>query len=185
MGKKIALWAAGFFGGGSGYGFLIVILMAGGLIWGFADHYYDKGKADCAAAQLVEDNKAKDIGDTLNTDLETIGDEYAQTTDQIDRDYRSGLSWLDVQNARNQGLRDGKALERAAAIEAERRNEGSCLNTPYSDDSRLLLDARSLQVDVFGDSPESNGTGKTDEMLDLAGGKTVPITKKGEFVGPD
>ncbi|PCI53889.1 MAG: hypothetical protein COB36_11670 [Alphaproteobacteria bacterium] len=185
MGKKIALWAAGFFGGGSFYGYLILVLMAGGLVWGFADHYYDKGKADCKAAQVQADKDAADIGDTLNVELEAINDEHEKTTNQIDKDYQIGLSYLDVENARKQGVRDGKALERAASIEAERLKTGSCLNAAYADDSRLLLDARSLQFDIFGDSPESNGAGKADTVPEIAGGETLSGTPQGGYIGPD
>ena len=175
----------GFFGGGSLYGYLALVAIGGGLIWGFADHYYDKGKQDCRAKQTEVNNQTETIGDKLGDILEGIEHDHKDTNTNIDQTYQAGLSQLDINEARQEGIRVGKALGRREGIEQERRKSDSCLNTAYADDDRLLIDARSLQFDVFGNSAEGNAANSTDTMPTLAGGKTVPGTTQSNDQNPD
>lgn len=135
-----------FLSGGAGYA--IIALIGAASTWGFADHYYDKGMADCREAQIEVDGEAEDIGNMFGEIKEAIDENHDAEVEGVVKEYRTGLSYNDIQQARQEGINHGRELERAKQFN-QSRDENPCLRDFYSDDSGLQDSARSLQRDIF------------------------------------
>ena len=144
-------WIQDLLKGGAGY--IIMALMSGGMIWGFADHFYDQGVSDCKAEQSKKDVKVDGkIGD-LEVKIKDIDSKYQEAGNTIIKEYHTGLSKSDIDNAYNKGVLEGRKLKREEdAKNGFEDEENYCLNDIYPNDSQLLDSGRSLQREVFGKS---------------------------------
>lgn len=135
-------WFAKLISGGAGY--VILILLAIGTIKLFADHYYDKGVEDCQAAQAAEDDKVSGLEPEISAALDESKDQAAIERVEIRKEYHTGITIAQVNQARAEGEVQGRKDARNEVYD-EIRRKGGCITVDYDPDDKLLINARSQQ----------------------------------------
>lgn len=142
----------------------------------YSGHYVKKGVEKCEAKQLEANEKAAPIANNLDKETDEADDKFKQATDTIRTETNTGITAVHLERSRQDAKTTGKELGRLQAIE-EIRSNGGCLTVRYADDSKLLINEQSLQLDVFGTVIKRDETDLAGEVRPSATIDGLPVAE--------
>lgn len=157
-----------------------------GLVWGFADHYYDKGVSDCKATQAKSDSVVTAIVPDVQLELTESKTERDTERTEIIKTYNTGLTRADLKLAREEGAAEG-ARDGRKEVYAELRQNGGCLAIAYEPRDRLFNAARAQQQRFIQSGVGSYEATEADAKLPIGGREDNAISEglAGKYPNPD